>query len=42
MSSSGPTPPSPPSNRVPLKSLMALFGSTIVFACLDTTAKAVS
>jgi len=42
MSSSGPTPPSPLPSRIPLKALLALFGSTIVFACLDTTAKAVS
>lgn len=42
MSSSGPTPPSPLPSRVPLKALLALFGSTIVFACLDTTAKAAS
>ncbi|PIO97464.1 Integral membrane protein DUF6 [uncultured Pleomorphomonas sp.] len=46
MSSSGPIPPpSQPSAspaRVPLKALILLFGATIVFACLDTTAKAAS
>lgn len=44
MSSSGPALPSPsvPSPRAPLKALIPLFGSTIVFACLDTTAKAMS
>ncbi|MBS1182588.1 MAG: EamA-like transporter family protein [Proteobacteria bacterium] len=44
MSSSGPPPPQPPvpPNRAPLKALIPLFGSTIVFACLDTTAKVMS
>lgn len=46
MSSSGPSTPSPqpsvPPARAPLKALIPLFGSTIVFACLDTTAKAMS
>lgn len=44
MSSSGPVPPSSsvPPSRAPLKALIPLFGSTIVFACLDTTAKAMS
>ncbi len=44
MSSSGPPAPQPsvPPARAPLKALIPLFGSTIVFACLDTTAKAMS
>lgn len=44
MSPPGPTTPSPPlpPTRAPLKALIPLFGSTILFACLDTTAKVVS
>lgn len=44
MSPSGPSPSQPPAPpaRAPLKALLPLFGSTIVFACLDTTAKAMS
>lgn len=46
MSFPGPSAPSPqssrPSTRAPLKALIPLFGSTMVFACLDTTAKAMS
>lgn len=42
MSSSGSTPPPTSSTRAPLKALIPLFGSTMVFACLDTTAKAMS
>jgi len=44
MSSPGPIPSSTsaPPARAPLKALIPLFGSTIVFACLDTTAKAMS
>ncbi len=46
MSFPGPSAPSPqtlvPPTRAPLKALIPLFGSTMVFACLDTTAKAMS
>ncbi|OPF97786.1 DMT family transporter [Rhodopseudomonas palustris] len=46
MTSPGPSAPSPqpsvPPTRAPLKALIPLFGSTMVFACLDTTAKAMS